>query len=328
MATRKQDEDALIAWLRRHTGSDLLGDDAVLLPAEGRRVLTVDSQIEGVHFPPGLDPELLARRLLAVNLSDLAAVGAMPRQALLALSTGPDFDHRRFFEAFTCVCGAHGVELAGGDLAKCPGGTVATLTLIGELPSGGRFLRRGDARVGDGIWVGGTLGESAAGQRLVARGARLTGRQVRLPETLRAPQSLARSARRAVLRHLLPEPQLELGRRLGALPRVAAMDLSDGLTRDLPRLCRESAVGAEVEARALPRAVGFSRLCQALGENALDLAVEGGEDYVLLFTLPAEIDAPEGCHRIGKVIEGRELRLLRDDGEASWPRGGWDHLDP
>lgn len=328
MATHKQDEDTLIAWLRRHTGSDLLGDDAVLLPAADRRVLTVDSQIEGVHFPAGLDPALLARRLLAVNLSDLAAVGAMPRQAVLALSTGPDFDHRRFFVAFTRVSGTHGVELAGGDLAKSPGGTVATLTLIGELPSGGRFLRRGDARVADGIWVSGALGESAAGQRLVTRGARLAGRQVRLPESFRAPESLARTARRAVRRHLLPKPQLALGRRLGALPRAAAMDLSDGLARDLPRLCRESGVGAEVKARALPRAAGFSRLCEALGENPLDLAVKGGEDYVLLFTLSPEIAAPEGCHRIGKVIAGEELRLLRDDGETSWPRGGWDHLDP
>jgi len=321
-------EDRLIGWLRRHPRTDLLGDDAALLPAAAR-VATVDSQIEGVHFPDGLDSAVVARKLLAVSLSDLAAVGAVPRYALLALSARPGFDHRRFFRAFLESCGEQGVRLAGGDLARSPSGTVCTLTLLGTLPEGGSFLRRSGARPGDGLWVGGPVGESAAGQRLVARGARLDDAEVRVPDGFRAPEALARAARRAVWRHLLPRPQLELGRHLGRLPRVAAMDLSDGLARDLPRLCRESEVGAEVESRRLPLAPDFVSLCDALGEDPVDLALEGGEDYVLLFTLPegADADLPVACHRIGKVIEERVLRVVRDGRVEPWPTGGWDHLE-
>lgn len=321
-------EDELVDWLRgrlhaeRDEGgegdADLLGDDAACLPASPvsvPRVLTVDSQIEGVHFPEGLDPALLAQRLLAVNLSDLAAMGAVPRHALLALCGRFGFDHRRFFDAFLEACRTHGVTLAGGDLARSPGGTVATLTLEGELPGEGkaRFLRRRDARPGDALWVGGTLGESAAGQRLIARGT----------------EALTRAGRRAVQRHLLPRPQLALGRALGRLPRVAAMDLSDGLARDLPRLCRESRVGAEVEADLLPWPPGFEALCERLEESPTELALGGGEDYVLLFTLPPETEppeTPEPCHRIGTVTEDRVLRLRRRGRWEPWPDLGWDHL--
>ena len=324
---RSESEDRLIGWLRRQPGTDLLGDDAARLPS-GPRVATVDSQIEGVHFPDGLDPAWVARKLLAVNLSDLAAVGAVPRYALLALSARPGFDHRRFLQAFLESCGERGVSLAGGDLATSPAGTVCTLTLLGSLPKGGRFLRRGVARPGDALWVGGVVGESAAGQRLVARGARPDGDEVRLPDGFRAPEALARAARRAVRRHLLPRPQLELGRHLGRLDRVAVMDLSDGLVRDLPRLCRESGVGAEVESRHLPLAPGFAPLCEALGEDPFELALEGGEDYVLLFAMPQRTDAdlPISCHRIGRVTEDRDLRVLRGGRAEPWPSGGWDHL--
>jgi thiamine-monophosphate kinase len=347
------DEDALIGWLRRRLredGDDLLGNDAACLPATGSCAFTVDSQIEGIHVPEGLDPALLARRLLAVNLSDLAAVGAVPRFALLALSARAGFDHHRFFETFLSACRAQGVTLAGGDLARSPGGTVATLTLTGELPSpaDARFLLRSEARPGDSLWVGGSLGESAAGQRLIARGARLLppagepdgeeverddgGEGVSLPTGFETPPALAAAARRAVARHLLPKPQLELGRALGLLPRVAAMDLSDGLARDLPRLCRESGTGAEVDADSLPLSPSFEALCEALGETPVELALGGGEDYMLLFTLPPDSPAPPpgvstACRRIGTVTADRELRFLRKGHTEPWPRLGWDHLE-
>src|SRR5262245_33797647 len=122
-------EDRLLAWLRREIGQRgpaLLGDDAALLP-RGAWAVTVDSQIAGVHFDAGLDPALLARRLLAVNLSDLAAMGALPAYAFLALSAVRDFDHRRFFRALLSDCRRHGLALAGGDLATHPSATTATL---------------------------------------------------------------------------------------------------------------------------------------------------------------------------------------------------------
>lgn len=321
-------EDRLIDWLRERLGQpDRLGDDAALLPASGPRTATVDSQIEGVHFPEGLDAALVARRLLAVNLSDLAAVGAAPRHALLALSARSEFDHRRFFRALLAECERHGIELAGGDLARNPQATSASLFLLGEPVA--RFVGRDQARPGDRIWVGGTLGESAAGQRLLAQGARLEGRRVELPRAFRAPESLARAARRAVRRHLQPRPQLELGQRLARLPRAAAIDLSDGLAKDLPRLCRESSVGAEVDAGRLPLARGFTRLSKALDADPIDLALAGGEDYVLLFTLPADCPEawrPSGCHPIGEIRTDGALRLMRNGTAEPWPETGWDHL--
>lgn len=321
-------EDRLLRWLRALLGESRLGDDAALLPAAAYAA-TVDSQIEGVHFVPGLDPALLARRLLAVNLSDLAAMGADPAFGLLALATPPGFDHRRFFRAFKAACHAWGVELAGGDLARGPL-LVATLTLLGRKPENGRWLRRDGARPGHAVWLGGTVGESAAGQRLVAAGARLFGGRVELPPAWprdRNPRS--RAARRAVRRHLLPEPQLGLGAWLRQQPEGGAIDLSDGLARDLHRLCRESRAGAEIDYATLPRPAGFVTLCRELGEDPDELALHGGEDYVLLFTLPEAIAVPDrfGCHRIGGMHRSSTVRLRRGAAVRELADRGFDHLE-
>lgn len=325
-------EVELHRWLARAEGTgSLLGDDTARLSEPAPRTVTVDSQIEGVHFPAGLDPALLARRLLAVNLSDLAAAGAAPVYAFLALSTPPGFDHRRFFEAFLAACRGHGLTLAGGDLARCPHAVVATLTLMGEPLAGGVHLTRSPAAAGHVLWVGGTLGESAVGQRLLERGARLDGERAVLPPELEAaPPALAEAARRAVRRHLLPEPQLELGQALGRLTRIGAvMDVSDGLSLDLHRLCEASGVGALVDASALPTAPGFAELCGVLEEDPETLVLGGGEDYVLLFTLPTEQPAPAGfpCRRIGAVTGSREVVVERDGRPVPLPPLGWNHLD-
>lgn len=332
-------EDRLLRWLRRRLGEgSLLGDDAAVLPAPGPlpatgplpgpSVVTVDSQIEGVHLPAGLDPAILARRLLAVNLSDLAAMGARPTWALLALAAPRGFDHRRFFTALLETCRGHRVTLAGGDLARSPGGVVATLTLAGTSTVEGRLLRRSGARPGHELWVGGTLGESAAGCRLVERGARIEGRRVRLPQGFTTGRDLARAARRAVRRHLLPRPQLDLGQCLAELPEGAAIDLSDGLALDLRRLCAESGVGAVVDPDRLPVPALFANLCRSLGEDPIELALGGGEDYVLLFTLPADLSPPAAfrCHRIGSITAARRIRLAGPGGSRPLPRLGWDHL--
>lgn len=325
-------EDRLLRWLRARLdplpiGAPLIGDDAAVLPAGGPFAVTVDSQIAGVHFVPDLDPALLAPRLLAVNLSDLAAMGAVPAYAFLALSTPSAFDHRRFFRALLTACRKHGVTLAGGDLARSAQ-TVATLTLIGSRPDGGRFLHRSEAAAGHDLWLGGTIGDSAAGQRLIARGARLRQGRVELPADFAAGSSVSAAARRAVRRHLLPEPQLALGNWLGRQREGAAMDVSDGLAKDLRRLCRESGVGAEIVAEELPNTDRFTDLCRSIGADPLELALGGGEDYVLLFTLPRGIHPPAdfGPRRIGRITRSTEIILRRGGAVGILPEIGWDHL--
>ena len=311
-------EDRLLAWLREQAPELTagIGDDTAFLPPAPEQVVTVDSQIEGVHFRSGLEPERIARRLLAVNLSDLAAVGAKPAHGFLALSTPNGFDHQRFFSAFLEGCAEHRLHLAGGDLARAPL-IVATLTLIGERPEGCRWLRRDNARAGDVLWLGGTVGESALGRHLLERG-----------NGLELPAELQAEAQQAIERHLAPRPQLELGRRLGRHERVAAVDLSDGLARDLGHLCQASGCGAVIDAEALPAAPGHEELSRHLGLDPLELQLGGGEDYVLLFTLPPDEAPPrsETTTRIGEMTTDTSLRLRHGHREGLLPDLGWDHL--
>ena len=323
-------EDELVAWLRRRSaeGGSLIGDDAAVLPGGESWAVTTDTQIEGVHFVAGLDPALVARRLLAVNLSDLAAMGARPAYALLALAAPPGFAHRRFFTALLRSAARYGLALAGGDLAASPTLT-AVLTLLGSRQ--GRWLRRAGASPGEKLWLGGSVGESAAGAVLVGRGARLEHGGVRLPEGFEAPRELAAAARRAVRRHLAPRPQIELGRWLAERTRAGgAIDVSDGLALDLHRLCRESRAGAEVHFDLLPRPRGSRELAARLSLDFRDLALTGGEDYVLLFTLPEGVEPPagHGCRAVGRVVSGRRVALVSAGQSEELPPRGWDHLAP
>lgn len=328
---REAGEDRLIRWLDRRLrrrGPSLVGDDAAILPEADVWAVTMDSQIEGVHFLPALDPAHVARRLLAVNLSDLAAMGAQPAYAFLALAAPPELDHRRFLAAFVRACERAGTDLAGGDVAAHDRLT-ATLTLLGRRPTGGRWLLRSTARPGEELWLGGSVGEAAAGCRLSLCGARLEGRRVRLPAGLELSRPLAAAARRAVRRHLLPRPQLALGAWLGAQPAGAAIDVSDGLARDLHRLCKASGVGAEIEIDRLPLAKDFSRLARALDLDSRAAALSGGEDYVLLFTLPAAREPPLelGCFRVGRVLGEKTVRGKIGGKTFRLEAEGWDHLD-
>ncbi|MCB9377244.1 MAG: thiamine-phosphate kinase [Holophagales bacterium] len=325
-------EDRLVAWLRaRLGGDDLLGDDTARLRVDGELAVTVDQQIEGVHFPPGLDAATVARRLLAVNLSDLAAAGATPRWALSTVAAPASFDHKAFFRALVTACRGHGVVLAGGDLAASA--TLGlSLTLLGGRARGAAPLGRDRASAGHDLWLGGTVGESALGGELLVRGARWRRGRADLPEALGLPAALLPAARRAVARHLLPRPQLELGGRLARLRAAGAtIDLSDGLAKDLRRLCAASGVGATLDLPSLRRALSprFERLCDALDLSPLGLALGGGEDYVLLFTLPAGRTPPgaDRCVRIGAIERSRRIWMRDAEGRRSpLPELGWDHL--
>jgi len=325
-------EDRIHQWLReklRLRGFHSIGDDGAILPAGGPWAVTQDHQIEGVHFPSHLDPSLIARRLLAVNLSDLAAMGAEPAFAFLALSCPPDFDIRRLLSSFVAACDRHEVELAGGDLANNDKVT-SSVTLLGTRLSGGRWLKRSHGEPGDFMWLAGDLGLSAIGRRLLEIGAGLDGRRVQLPAALDLTDREKTLARRAVRRHLIPQPQLAVGRWLASRRRAAAIDVSDGLALDLHRLCRESAVGAQIEEDCLGALGSFHRLCLKLEMRPLDTILAGGEDYALLFSLPPRVLPPAAlkCRRIGRLDAGTDVFLVSQGRSLPLPATGWDHFGP
>jgi thiamine-monophosphate kinase len=318
-------EDDLIDWLRRRVpGGERLGDDAALLSASGPLAVSIDQQIAGTHFPDGLDPAWIARRLLEVCLSDLAACGARPRWALLALAAPADWGHRRFLRALAAACRRRGVELVGGDTAAAER-VGLSLCVVGEPAGAPGFVSRAAARPGDRLWIGGWLGASRLGRHLVGRGAGPDGPRLRLPAPFRSSERLRRAARRAVRAHLAPRAQLELGAWLGARRRAAAIDVSDGLALDLARLCRASGVGAVIDPAALPVDPAVRTLAHRCGLEPLDAALSGGEDYVLLFALPPSVTPPAapGRRPIGRC--SGDGRLLLIDGSELAP-AGWSHL--
>lgn len=324
-------EEEIISWLRRQqprAGLEAPGDDAAIVGrGSTSKALTVDQQIAGIHVPADLDVAVWARRLLAVNLSDLAAMGARPRAALLTLAVPPAFPVRPFLSATVHTCRRYGLTLAGGDIARA-GQAVTTMTLLGTRARGSRWVSRSAGRAGDRLWIGGDVGLSAAGQRLVARGARLVANRVSLPADLGLDAAAAVAARRAVRRHLAPRPQLELGEWLGTQRRSAAIDVSDGLAKDLHRLCRSSGVGAVIDSDSLPISADLAKLAAVVGQPAVDLALGGGEDYTLLFALPPRTTPPAdfGARAIGRLIPGRRLFIEGGDGRRALDPAGWDHL--
>ena len=323
-------EERLISWLSSRPGTGELGDDCAFLDLGEPWAVTVDTQTEGVHVPmgPGFDPEVLARRLLAVNLSDLAAVGAVPVHAFLTLEARPDFDHRRFFEGLLFDGAALGLTLSGGDLS---GGDrySASLTLLGRRSEGAtRFMPRSGARRGDRLWLGGPVGRSHLGFHLARRGARLDAAgDAHLPDDL--PPALLQAAKRALRCHVEPlehvRAQLDLGSELARRERSSGLDVSDGLAKDLHRLCAESGVGAVIESGAIALPEDDRRLADFLGADPLQAALGGGEDYVLLFALPGDEAAPDGCTPIGRITTG-VIELDRGGRRKALPASGFDHL--
>lgn len=261
-----------------------VGDDAALVvPAAGAEcVLALDTLVEGAHFPPGMDARFVGHRALAVNLSDLAAMGAEPAWALLGL-TLPSVDEHwlaGFSAGFDALARRFQVALVGGDTTRGP--LTVTVALAGSAPAG-QALRRSGARPGDDLWISGTPGDAAAGLAVL---------QGRLPAQGRARDALLH-------RFQLPEPRVALGLALRGIAS-SCIDISDGLAGDLAKLCAASGVGADVESRELPLSAG---LCSAAGPEArLRLALGGGDDYELLFTAPAAHRAQLAALEAGAVL--------------------------
>jgi thiamine-monophosphate kinase len=316
--------DLIAKYFTRHSArKDVLlgvGDDAALLAVPPGRVLVAatDTLVEGRHFLAGTPASSIGHNALAVNLSDLAAMGAEPAWALLSLSL-PSSDER-WLEAFAggllALADAHGVALVGGDTVRGP--LVVTVEVLGFVEPG-RALRRSGARPGDLLYVSGSPGESAAGLDIL----RGSGRFDEIADPL-------------VRRHLYAEPRVALGRELGTLAS-AAMDVSDGLLGDLRKLCAASGVGATLELDTLPVSAALRARCTPAECEHYVLA--GGDDYELLFTAPPSAQAAvesldrdaaaagrPRLTRIGRIEPGHAVRCTRDGRAVEVAEAGFDHF--
>jgi thiamine-monophosphate kinase len=322
MAREKQLIERVAQKLRSRSGTGLrvgIGDDAAVMHPRGRTewVLTTDACLENVHFLLRTHPpEAVGYKALARATSDLAAMGARPLYFLLSLAlppscTGKWFD--RFLEGMSRAARSFGLVLAGGDTTKSPLAAI-NLTVIGEVTPGQAVLRSG-ARPGNLICVSGTLGEAELGLRLLQRGLHKR-----------------RKWKRLIRKHLHPEPRLALGEWLAKSGSASAMiDTSDGLSTDLAHICEASGVGARLWADRIPKVMVPSDL-QKLGLDPLRLALDGGEDYELLFTVPKRLaqHLPRAVHGvpitiIGEITRGKGILLMDSaGGTKALPAQGWD----
>jgi thiamine-monophosphate kinase len=324
-------EKALIAQIRRMANSGKrarsaknstqnlitgIGDDcAVLRITPGRELLvTTDFSLEGIHFRRDWHPaESVGHRCLARGLSDIAAMGGDPVAAFLSLALPRDVPQawvRSFIRGWMTLAKKYDVPLAGGDTAQSPNKILADIIVIGAAPKGKAVLRSG-ARAGDRIFVSGELGGSAA----------TIAKMQANPKQKLNPRDYPR--------HFYPEPRIKLGRILREKNLVSAMiDLSDGLSTDLAHICEENGVGAKIASALIPRA----RVGKPAREVAHDLALHGGEDYELLFTVPQGKWVPARIAgmtltEIGAITRTQKILLQDENGVTRrLPAKGWEHF--
>lgn len=311
-------EASLVARLRE-LFSDRIGDDAAVV---GNQVMTADMLIEDVDFTRDTPLRLVGRKSLAVNLSDLAAMGAEPDYALLSLGL-PPWAVENIDELLDAIAGAareYRIEIVGGDLSRAEKLTVA-VTAIGHLH--GRALLRGGAKPGDRVYLSRPVGGSGAGLRLfLDRVLDDAGRGFSEREFVQS----------ALRRHLDPEPELALGLALAAVPEVSScIDVSDGLSTDLHHLCDASSAGAEIEKERIPVFADLLTWGPKLGIDVREVVLHGGEEYALLFTSSlreSEMSKAVGrpVYAIGRITREREVLLKTDGVAAPLPPRGWDHF--
>lgn len=313
-----------------------IGDDAaVLKQLTGREaVVTTDLLVEDIDFRrENTQARLLGHKALAVSLSDIAAMGARPRWALLALGIPQDVWNSdfvdEFYEGFFALADRYRVRLIGGDVSRTPQKIVIDSIVMGECAGGYSVLRSG-AKPGDQLFVTGSLGGSAAGLRLSERGARFEK-----SDTQELEYQDASWITHLLFRHHRPEPRVGWGLVLGQERLASAMiDISDGLSSDIHHLCRASGVGATIESASLPIDAQVTELCGRRALDPLILALHGGEDFELLFAirrenlprLPAKVDGVS-ITRIGEITElSAGVRVAEATRIWDLEPGGWEHF--
>lgn len=299
----------------------LTDDAAVIAPMAGRDiVVTTDTAVSGIHFMGDDSPGVIAARLLRVNLSDLAAMGASPLAYTLNIALPGDVNDdwiAAFSQGLRADQEAYSIALAGGDSVSTPGPLTLTITAFGTVAAG-RALRRSGAQPEDIVYVSGTIGDAALGLRILSDGG----------------GSLDDDQRDELIgRYRLPRPRVGLGSRLLGLA-TAAIDVSDGLAADLEHILAASGVGAEIDAATVP----LSRAARAVLDadpGLIESVLTGGDDYEILFTvapgyagriaaLASDLDLP--LTPVGRIVKGAGLRIAGAEGdELTLSRKGWQH---
>ncbi len=289
-----------------------IGDDCAILdvPKNTQLAVSTDTLVEGVHFLPDTEPESLGHKVLAVNLSDLAAMGAKPAWVSMAI-TLPSIDKEwlsKFTAGFFALANQHSVSLIGGDTTQGP--LSITINIMGLLPAGKRLLRSG-AKVGDGIYVSGTIGGAGLG-------------------LLKAKQASAHNEDVDLLSYLQPTPRVLLGQKL-LNNASACIDISDGLSADLNHILRASAVGAKLDHDLLPINESVREYARQLNNELWPYST--GDDYELCFTLPKELseeamDVMNNCSitKIGVIEKELGLRIDMKNGQLISLDKGYEHF--
>lgn len=303
-----------------------IGDDcAVLETAEDRILLvTTDTLVEGIHFTAAtLPPEALGWKALAVNISDIAAMGGQPHTAFLSIAIDPQTESNfiaSLMAGFQALAEETDVVLAGGDTVESPASTIITITLLGDCRPEHVVYRSG-AQVGDDIWVTGPLGNAAAGLFLLLNRNAFGSSQY---------QSL-------IMAHQKPVPRLKMGKALaeGGLAH-AMIDISDGIAKDLGHVCQQSGTGSLIRTTSIPMSEQLLRLALETEKRPLDWALHGGEDYELLFTAASADEAQivsvttkvsgSPAAKIGKIIPEAGIWLETEKGKEPLGPGGYMHF--
>jgi thiamine-monophosphate kinase len=309
-----------------------IGDDAAVFESTGATVITTDMLVEGVDFTSEVPIEFVARKSLAANVSDLAAMGARPDVFVLALAIPESYRALlpRFAEAMGEAARMYGIRLIGGDLSAGSSFTI-NITAIGR--AGERTLLRSQAQVGDRIFLSRPIGGSAAGFSLWKKGWRIDAAGVASPPASSNPSYAEKEFAAAALRQFVsPVAEFRLGQQLAVDTNIhACIDLSDGLSSDLRRICKASGVGARIEWERLPIFPELEKVGRSMGVTPEDAALHGGEEFALLFTsasreydLSAKLGRP--VYMIGMIRSGEGITLARGEAEVELADYGWDHF--